>query len=77
MSNLKLQKNSYVKVYQIMKDKYFSINFISKKDSKSTQINVKASSSENAIEILKINDLFLETISEPKELPIKPDNFIE
>lgn len=60
-----------------MIDKYFSINFISKKNGKSTQINVKASSSENAVEVLKINNLILEKISEPKELPIKPDNFIE
>jgi hypothetical protein len=36
-----------------MIDKYFSINFISKKDGKSTQINVKATSSENVIEVLK------------------------
>jgi hypothetical protein len=49
-----------------MIDKYFSINFISKKDGKSTQINVKATSSENVIEVLKINDLFLENFQSQK-----------
>ncbi|NQY21219.1 MAG: hypothetical protein HRT40_07905 [Campylobacteraceae bacterium] len=60
-----------------MIQKYFSVNFVSKKDGKSTQCNVKAISSENAIEILKLNDLFLSKISEPIELNIKPDYFID
>ncbi len=60
-----------------MLDKYFSIWFISKQTNKMVQKNVKASSKENVIDILIANDLFLEKTLEAKELPVKPDKFIE
>jgi hypothetical protein len=59
-----------------MLDKYFSIWFISKKTNKMEQVNVKASSKENVINILIVNDLFLEKVSEAQELTIKPNDFI-
>ncbi len=59
-----------------MLEKYFSIWFISKKTNKIVHENVKATSRENVIDVLKMNNLFLEKVSNAKELTKKPDKFI-